>query len=593
MLKLIVYCIMFEIYKSRNIVLNEKKLIKIIAVGPLIFIPIIVLSFVLLIIKVHSDNFEENVIKLEADIRKEHSLAVKSKVDKMAALIGYRKSVIRDNLTSRINQRVTDAISTATAIYDKYNTTKSTKEIKNIIITALRPLVWNDGESFIWILNYDGIFQLAPDYLKHLEGKSILNFQDATGKYVVQEEIKLCKTNNEGFLWDSFTKSTGEPNKQYKQVAFVKDFGHFNWYFGSGEYLDTAKEKVDKVLLKDIASIDKFDENYVFIFKNNGTVLTHINPEYIGKNVKNIDKKLYEKITDLLATNDDIFCTYKWKNENTKQNDTKYTYIKNIPNSDWIIGSGYYESGIKDRVLKEKNKLEKVYNLKLTYMYIISLILIILFSIVSYYLSRHIKIIFAKYQQRIGKKNFELQHLNETLELKVKNRTKKLHETTKQLELLATTDSLTNIHNRYSIMKILKMEIERSARHDTSLCVVMYDIDFFKKVNDTFGHDVGDDVLVCVTELVQSNLRDIDLIGRYGGEEFLIIMPSTSLENSKMVSNRIHKSVEDYSFEEVGSLTISMGIIEMIHGEDIDEMFKRLDDLLYLSKKGGRNKISY
>lgn len=91
-----------------------------------------------------------------------------------------------------------------------------------MVVEALHPLEWNNGESFIWILDFDGIFQLAPTYLRHLEGSSIIDFQDSTGREIIKEEIALVKTVGSGFLWDTFTKPNEDPNKQFKQLAFVK-----------------------------------------------------------------------------------------------------------------------------------------------------------------------------------------------------------------------------------------------------------------------------------------------------------------------------------------------------------------------------------
>ena len=573
--------------------INEKNIIKIVAIGPLIFIPIVVMSFALLLAKISNDSYKKSVAELELHVRKEQNLLVKSKVDSIREHIEYRKSVIKAELISRVRQRVLDSIRVADAIHEKYKDTKSQKEIMDLIITGLRPLVWNDGESFIWIINYDGVFQLAPKYLRHLEGKSIIDFQDLTGKYVIKEEIEVSKTKGEGILWDTFTKPTAKSDKQFKQVAFVKSLGFYDWYFGSGEYIDTTEKKVNKILLESISKIDKVDNNYLFIIRDDGTFLAHIDTQYIGANLRDISPSVYDKLKHSIKNKENAFISYSWKNNKTGKTEIKHTYISKIPGTDWIIGSGYYESDIKTTALEDSSIFKEKHYVKLKYILAISSVLIIISLIASYYLSKHIKRTYKRYQQRIGKKNFELQHLNETLEHKVQNRTKKLKIATEQLELLATTDSLTQVHNRYSIMNILKLEMERSNRHNIALSVALYDLDFFKKVNDTFGHDVGDEVLTSSTKLVKSVLRDVDIIGRYGGEEFLIIMPATSLENAKEVSHRVHKAVEDYNFDKVGSITVSIGLVEMSKGESMEALFKRLDNLLYVSKDTGRNKISF
>ena len=186
-----------------------------------------------------------------------------------------------------------------------------------------------------------------------------------------------------------------------------------------------------------------------------------------------------------------------------------------------------------------------------------------------------------------------LKDLNETLELKVKQRTSELQGMKDSLEKLARTDALTSLHNRYSLMELLKVEISRSNRYNEALSIMMLDIDFFKKVNDTYGHDVGDNVLVSFSNLIKKNLRDIDIAARYGGEEFFIILPNTELEYSKIFAERLKQKVSEYLFEDVGNITISIGLAEFKSDETIATLFKRVDSLLYKSKNDGRNRISF
>ena len=154
-------------------------------------------------------------------------------------------------------------------------------------------------------------------------------------------------------------------------------------------------------------------------------------------------------------------------------------------------------------------------------------------------------------------------------------------------------DPLTGLKNRRYMDEYLVSQCELNNRHRLPGTLAIVDIDFFKKVNDTYGHDIGDIVLISLSNLVKKNLRDIDIIGRYGGEEFLIILPNTILNDAQLFAERLRKEVDEYSFETVDSITISMGIVELQLNEDEDELFKRVDKLLYMSKNGGRNRISF
>lgn len=167
------------------------------------------------------------------------------------------------------------------------------------------------------------------------------------------------------------------------------------------------------------------------------------------------------------------------------------------------------------------------------------------------------------------------------------------NESYKDMQNLALTDTLTNMHNKHSIMELFSKEIHRVHRHGTALCVLMYDIDFFKKVNDTFGHDIGDEILSELSRVAKEDLRSEDSIGRYGGEEFIILLPDTALEKATAFAQRLRKKVEEHSFKGVDVVTISIGLIEVQKNESVDEAFKRVDTLLYESKENGRNCVSY
>ncbi len=578
--------------------MKENKLIKIIALGPLIIIPSIVIVLTLIIAKANSEHYNESVKKLEASLVVLEKETIKTKVDAFVELIAHKKSIIKKNLLLRVKGRVDDAHKIATALYKKYKDTKTQSEIQEIIITTLRELTWNSGESFIWIMDYNGVFYLAPDYLRHLEGSSIIDFQDATGKYVIKEEIATCKQKGEGYLWDTFTKPDTGTDKQYKQVAFVKAFGQYNLYMGSGEYLDTANRASDRVVLNSIAQIDTISSNYIFILKENADIIFHASqPHLEGENLLKLDddkfRVVYESITSSLLNSNSSFSSYKWLNPQSEKEDKKVSYVKKVPNSDWIVASGYYESTIKQKAAAQSLDLYNLYNIKLKNLIITSAILTFLLLILSYLLSRYIKNSFRTYQEKVNSKTLELSELNETLEDRVIQRTDELKQATDELKALATTDSLTNIHNRYSIMNILDVEVDRAKRHKTSLSVFMYDLDHFKRVNDTHGHKVGDDVLYTLTKVVKQSLRDIDIVGRYGGEEFLVIMPSTSLSDAVDVAQRICNTISNHKFKTVDQVTISIGLVELRSDESMDMLFTRADKLLYKSKDSGRNRVSF
>ena len=577
---------------------KENLFLKIVMYGPLVFIPLLVGVILLISMQMYNDNFQYNLKSAKENLYTSEKEVLKRKINQVTDLIIYQKSIVKKKLKLRVQMRVETAINVASNIYNRYRDTKTDQEIKEIIKVALRPLQWNEGESFIWILDYDGIFHLAPNYLKELEDKSILDFKDATGRYVVKEEIKLCKKEGEGFLWDTFTKANKNQKRQFKQVSFVKSFGHFNWYFGSAEYLDTATNKTDRELIQTIEKVDNADTHYIFMMSDKGKIImSKPFPKYIGKNIYEIDNKIVTniglKILKAIKGKQEASISYDLKNPLNKKFEEKFSYIRRVPHSNWIVGSGFFKSAIEGKLSKVEINMYKVFYQEFINILYLSLSIILLFLMISYYISKKLRKSFDTYEKSLDKTNRELKELNESLELQVETRTLEIEKIKDDFEYLATTDALTSIHNRYSLMKILSTEIHRCHRYKMPLSLLMYDIDFFKKVNDTYGHIVGDAILVSLSNLVKRNLREMDILGRYGGEEFLILLPNTTLEDAKHFSQRLLQEVETHIFEEVGHITISIGLAQLQEDESIDNIFKRVDDLLYKSKNDGKNRVSY
>lgn len=210
-----------------------------------------------------------------------------------------------------------------------------------------------------------------------------------------------------------------------------------------------------------------------------------------------------------------------------------------------------------------------------------------------------------EYNKRLRKKNKALQHFikkEEVLNQKILRRTMKLKKAYKKIENLnsilkhsSTHDALTEILNRGAILTFLDNDIQRTKRINTKISIVMFDIDYFKKVNDTYGHLAGDEVLKQISSIVKTNIRDIDLFGRYGGEEFLIILPDTNSHSAAVLTERLLNKIRETKFD-IGNnktipVTVSMGIAEYKNGMTIDKFIEKADESLYYAKEHGRNQI--
>ena len=165
-----------------------------------------------------------------------------------------------------------------------------------------------------------------------------------------------------------------------------------------------------------------------------------------------------------------------------------------------------------------------------------------------------------------------------------------LAEKNRELEKLSTTDSLTGAYNRMKIERILDSEIIRVKRSNESLSIIFIDIDKFKSVNDEFGHQAGDIVLQKITSLLKDNIRRTDSLGRWGGEEFMVVCPHTDYKGAWNLAEKLRLKIINADFAPVGMITCSFGISQFVKDENEDSLLRRADDALYQAKNEGRNR---
>ncbi|MCP5048364.1 MAG: GGDEF domain-containing protein [bacterium] len=184
----------------------------------------------------------------------------------------------------------------------------------------------------------------------------------------------------------------------------------------------------------------------------------------------------------------------------------------------------------------------------------------------------------------IGGKKMVLVVLDETTELV---------ETKLEVKQMTITDGLTQLYNHKLLYRKLEEEWTRTRRYGNQLSLIVLDVDFFRVINDTFGHHEGDRTLVTISRLIKKNMRDIDLAGRYDSEEFMVILPQTSLENAFHTAERIRAAIASHSFEEKElKVTISAGVVEFQTGDESPmHLLNRAENLLYKAKHNGRNRV--
>ncbi len=180
--------------------------------------------------------------------------------------------------------------------------------------------------------------------------------------------------------------------------------------------------------------------------------------------------------------------------------------------------------------------------------------------------------------------------------LKIKELQDELRRKNAELEVLSNTDGLTKIFNRRHFMELLELEFIRAERYQSNLSYMMIDIDHFKRLNDTYGHLVGDRILVRIAETLKENLRKNDMVARYGGEEFAMLLPETNLKGALVVAERYRQRIESLEHVEGDKsirVAISVGVATYPHPaiKSVDDLIRIADDALYKAKQNGRNRV--
>ena len=311
-------------------------------------------------------------------------------------------------------------------------------------------------------------------------------------------------------------------------------------------------------------------------------------------NMKNDNPELWEEMKNNFMGQlflDNSLFTY------TKVNPTKDKYIlsenpqNNYSNEDfekyrWIIISTIPE--------KHFIKIKSEINHKLIWkFYIISIFIALLASLYS-------KSKYSEYLslEMIKEKNSELTEKNKEIETKketLKKMNTYLEEKNEQLFLHSTIDPLTKTYSRRYFSELFSKELTKLKRHHLSLCCMIFDIDHFKSINDNYGHLAGDYILEAISKIIHDKIRNEDIFGRYGGDEFLIALPETELKAGKIVAEKIIKTIaeETFIFNDTSiKVTLSIGISALDDSFDtIEAAIKNSDSALYLAKKNGRNRV--
>lgn len=536
---------------------------------------------------------------------------IKRQVNNAVEYIKYMEQKSEQRLKEDIKERTYEEYDIAMSIYNNNKNTKSSSEIKKMITDALRNVRYNNGRGYYFIdsLNGDAVlYSTEPD----LEGKSILNLKDAKGNFSVKDEIALVNKQNEGFITGYWTNPEYKDNKVYPKITFVKKFEPYNWYMGTGEYTQEVKRDIQQECLN-IISQNKYgsnSQNYIFIDTYDGVEICNGAKRYVGKNIWDFKdakgtKVVQEEIKLAKGKNNEGFLTYTLKEPKNNFTFTKVTFVEGVPEWGWIVGTGFSMDQIDKVIGSDKLQTQKAANREMANVCIaVIFAALIVFSVTKYITNAIEKnfSIFRKFLSELsskGRARIDIEKLNykefKSLAV-VANKMmedryefeEKLKIKTKQLHILSVTDGLTQMYNHKYICDNLEIRVQNNKEN---FCIAMIDVDYFKKINDTYGHQCGDEVLEKVASVIKSNITSNDMAGRYGGEEFLLIFLDKGIEEVFNIVEAMRKELFStiISKKEI-KVTISAGIVRHNY-ENAEELLQKADEKLYKAKENGRNRV--
>ncbi len=331
-----------------------------------------------------------------------------------------------------------------------------------------------------------------------------------------------------------------------------------------GEIIGVAiiSPQIEYFTRKFVESVHLGQSGYLFFMDKRGQVIAHENRNFILKHFSEVDPKIDNVMTKIL--NNERYFEGKAFGKTKHYVSTRVNLSREHEAYDWYI------------VFTQTNR--EIFKSSTSFLKLI--IPMVLITII--FIAGIVNAIAKINQKEIYEENLRLS--NRSLEKKVKERTK-------ELEKMVLTDGLTGLFNHKTSYEKLEGIINKAQESRMPLTIMMCDLDHFKRVNDTFGHQTGDEVLLRAAQTILSSVREVDVAGRYGGEEFIIILPDTDLAEGIHVANRIKGAVAalDFSQEDL-KVTISLGVC-MWEGESAIDLVSKVDKLLYQAKRNGRNRI--
>ena len=500
----------------------EKKLLFAIKIIPVSIFLLIAIISTIVVLYVHKINYNNEIDKVRNIYLKSEKELLRQEVIKLHNNITNEKELTEEQLRINIKEKVYEAYSIVNNIYNQ-NSHKNKKEIIKMVTDSLRDIRFNDDRGYFFMYKMDGTTLLLPTRVD-LEGKNLLNLKDAKGSYSIQNLRDLSLKKGESFYTWWWYKPN-ESNYQSKKIGFAKYFKPLDCFIGTGEYVNDFEETIKKSITKRLSTYRYGKNQYVFIFDEKGTVLSHMDKNRIGTN--NLNEKNTNDIYatyDIVNVNDEKgkFLTYTFKKNSDFTETRKVSYVKKFKDWKWIIGSGFYTDDLKILIEKKKEELTKENESQIKTILIFAFSIGILIIVLSLFLSYVIKKQFEEYKQNAKDKDrllfqqSKMAAMGEMLE-------NIAHQWRQPLSVITTCASGIKMQKEYNLLTDENLI--------NSVDNIMESAEHLSQTVDDFRNFYKDDKVKAKFKIINAINKSIQLVqSKYKSQNIQIITNTSDLE---------------------------------------------------------------
>lgn len=568
---------------------------------------IVILAGATLII-VNTQQHNDMVEQVSDGISSQLKSAMTRQVDSTIKLINEVHLEAEQKLKEKLAKEVRQAHQQASKIL-KNNPDIPLASQKELIIDTLRPIHFNSGRGSIFIADINGNLLLNPGNRQY-EGASIeqlANFSKENTHFI-SSTIQRVKDQGELYIEGLKPGFMDAPNTQANPTfVYYKYLDSLEWIIGTQEPIELFEEGTKEQLLGILSKLPLNKRLQLFIADDELNLLAL--PGLIPKGDLGLyealpeNEALIEEAVKLAKNNQSKVIKANWFDQKSEQYDPILLYMSLEPNWKWLIGSFVTLSDIEQEIGLNKSRLADRVEEQILEIAVVLIIAYLIAVIVGLLVYRKIEWHFNLFIERLQSAAHENHPVSgemisiqefDTLAQTMNEQLEKRATLQQQLEQLAQKDPLTNLYNRRRMDELLSLEVARTKRNSQPFCLVICDIDHFKNVNDTFGHEVGDQVICAVAKILHSSLREQDSVARWGGEEFLIALPETQMEEAEKVAHKLRVLCENHTIDNEGksiNFTLTFGVDLFDGSKDIKAVIAAADHALYQGKNQGRNVV--